>query len=264
MIDNRLLSVHGPETAARVRVAISELDPRGLEILEKLDHEHRLQYLLADSEADRMAIHRNYWREKFGGAAKAIAGLSIVPGAVGAMLSVTTGVLKTTGDDAVLLGAMTVAMAGAATVVHLIKEKAVEVTARHVEGKGAKLIGPAMADFAPLPKVEEHPAEKLASLGARTGAGLSEGELGVLRIAGRIVSASLAAQCEGRKVAESQLREWGSEVNAKLAELGRRDPLAARRSAQRLGAVLTKYGIDIETAQHGFGVGAPSRRFAME
>jgi hypothetical protein len=248
MIDNRLLSQYSPETANRVREAIGRLDSRQLHIVEKLDQPHRLKYLLADSEAKRMDIHRNYWKETFASGAKTTACMGLVPLATLGVMSVAKGFMAAQGTDVAALGAMSMALAGAGAVTHMLKEKAADIVANHVESKAAKFSSPAMASsFDGLAKssADAHPAQKLGSLGVAAQVKPSQAETEIHMAVGRIVSASTDARVNGREVSAQQLKEWQVDIADRITTLSKRDPMAARKSAERFSSVLRNYGIEM-------------------
>lgn len=249
MIDNRLLSQYSPETANRVREAIGRLDARQLHIVEKLDQPHRLKYLLADSEAKRMDIHRDYWKATFANGAKTAGCLGLIPLATLGVMSVAKGFMAAQGADVVALGSMSMALAGVGAVTHMLKEKAADVAANHVESKAAKFASPAMASslegLGASLKADTHPAQRLGSLSVAGQAKPSQAESEIHMAVGRIVSASTDARVNGREVSAQQIKEWQVDIADRITSLSKRDPMAARKSAERFSSVLRNYGIEM-------------------
>lgn len=137
MIDSEYLRGQTVEVYDAVKQAISNADARTLDILERLDQEHQLEYLLASSEAERMRIHRDHWAQKFSGAAKTIGAVSVVP-LLAALPMMHPAMGGITAQDGVVVGTMSAVLLGAAAGLKAGATSAAESAARWVEKKAAK------------------------------------------------------------------------------------------------------------------------------
>ncbi len=253
MVSFEHLSRQTTEVVETYKTAVANADARTLEIAQRLDDEHGLMYMLAGSEAQRMAIHDTYWSQKFSGAGSAMALTSLVPVAGLAVLSAHPGMGVGVADWAAV-GGMSMVLAGVGAVTRLAANKAADIAARWVESRAAKYAAPAHTDWSPAAASQQASVDAVAKSlgGAAAGfAGLSQKiktanpeERAVFNAVGRLISAKVSAQMGGAADGEAVDRRL-DEVAKMLRVLQKSNPAAAAEVSAGVERALNAYDLSL-------------------
>lgn len=267
MVSFEHLSRQTTEVVETYKSAVANADARTLEIAQRLDDEHGLMYMLAGSEAQRMAIHDTYWSQKFSGAANAMALTSLVPVAGLAVLSAHPG-MGVGVADWMAVGGMSMVLAGVGAVTKLAADKAADVAARWVESRAAKYAAPAHADWSAEPASGQSSVDAVAKSlgGAAAGfAGLSQKiksanpeERAVFNAVGRLISAKVSAQVAGG-ADDSVVQRRLAEVAKMLQALQKTSPASAAEVGAGVERALSAYDLSLRAVDAEVSVSRGAR-----
>lgn len=244
------------ELSARIKGALASADARTLDILDGIgDNTARAKYLLADSEAKRMQVHRDYWQAKFEGAAEAARITGFMPAAVLAVACFHPQ-FDCSAMDLLATGAVTAVMQGGASAISLLKEKAADFMAGRKEKAAAVYAEPAHATEIPV-HVNLVAQSSSSGLFAEFGKRMKDAgpeEQAVYKAMGFVVSTKLS-QSSGQQVSEVVVSQRMKNLGDRLSAFAEKDPLGAKRAAAAIGEAMAAYGVDVSE----LGLATPKR-----
>lgn len=245
MISSEYLRGQTTEVVDAVKDALANADARTLDILERLDQQHQLEYLLASSEAERMNVHRDHWKSKFADAAKTLGVASVVP-LMAALPMMHPAMGGITAQDVGIVGSISAVMLGAAAALKVTATGAGEAAAKWVENKAAKYADVAHTSWEPANLEQAKQAVSSAATGfaAMTAKFRAENspQKDVMAATGRLITL-LTAQQFGQYTGSVQGHV--ELVSSRLKELYKKNPQAAMDCEPVVADALRAYGVEL-------------------